>query len=146
LSPSDADEAAPAEPALVTPGGIGVPEQALTWRFSRSSGPGGQHVNTSDTRAELTCEIEALRAPEFVVARVREQLGERVRIVAASERSQWRNRQVALERLAVRLDRAAERRAPRLATRVPRGAVERRLEAKRRQADRKSGRRPPPEE
>jgi ribosome-associated protein len=146
LSPPDADEAAPAEPALVTPGGIGVPEQALTWRFSRASGPGGQHVNTSDTRVELSCDIGALRAPEFVLARLREQLGERVRIVAASERSQWRNRQAALDRLAVRLDRAAERRAPRRATRVPRAAVEQRLEDKRRQAARKSGRRPPLEE
>jgi ribosome-associated protein len=129
--------------ALVTPGGISVPEAALSWRFSRAGGPGGQHVNTSDTRVELWCQMALLGAPEYVLARLREVLGDDVRIVAASERSQWQNRRLALERLATRLDRAAVRRAPRRPTRVPRGAVEQRLEAKRRQSARKTSRRPP---
>src|SRR5579862_5090625 len=128
--------APPASAALVTPAGIVVPEAALTWRFSRAGGPGGQHVNTSDSRAELWCEVAALRGDEAVLRRVQESLGPRVRVVAAQERSQWRNRQLALERLAVRLDRAATRPTARRPTRVPRGAVEQRLEAKRRQSER----------
>jgi ribosome-associated protein len=133
-------------PAFVTPGGIGVPERALSWRFSRSSGAGGQHVNTSDTRVELWCEVGELVGDAYVLARVRESLGERVRVVAAQERSQWRNRRLALGRLAVRLDRAAVRRPDRRATRVPRAAVEQRLESKRRQSARKASRRPPEDE
>jgi ribosome-associated protein len=127
---------------IVTPNGISVPAAALTWRFSRAGGPGGQHVNTSDTRVELVCDTTAIEAPDYVRARVIESLGAEVRIVAAGERSQWRNRQVALERLAVRLDRAAVRRPPRRATRPSRGAVEERLSDKRRQSARKSDRRP----
>jgi ribosome-associated protein len=147
---SDQDEpaAAPAaaSQALVTPGGIIVPEAALTWKFSRAGGPGGQHVNTSDTRAELWCDLTLLRGDEHVLGRVRESLGERVRVVAAQERSQWRNRRLALERLSVRLDRAATRRPLRKSTRVPRAAIEQRLEAKRRQSARKAGRRRPVDE
>ena len=132
--------------AFVTPGGIAVPEAALSWRFSRAGGPGGQHVNTSDTRAELWCEVGLLRGDDLLRERLREALGERVRVVAAQERSQWRNRRLALERLSVRLDRAASQRAARRPTRVPRGAVEQRLEAKRRQSARKVARRTPFEE
>jgi ribosome-associated protein len=130
--------------ALVTPGGITVPEASLSWRFSRAGGPGGQHVNTSDTRVELWCSLALLGGSEDLLGRVREVLGDEVRIVAASERSQWQNRRLALERLAVRLDRAGVRRTPRRPTRVPRGAVEQRLEAKRRQSQRKTSRRSPP--
>jgi ribosome-associated protein len=132
--------------ALVTPGGIVVPEAALTWRFSRAGGPGGQHVNTSDSRAELWCETSALRGDQSVLLRVRESVGERVRVVAAQERSQWRNRRLAMERLSVRLDRAAARRPVRRPTRVPRAAVEQRLESKRRQSARKVARRAPLDE
>ena len=135
-----------ARAALVTPHGIVVPEAALSWHFSRAGGPGGQHVNTSDTRAELSCETRALRGDELLLARVREVLGERVRIVAARERSQWRNRALALERLATRLDRAGARPAVRRPTRVPAAAVERRLEVKHRQSARKAARRPPAED
>lgn len=132
-----------AEDGLVTPGGIAVPASALTWRFSRSGGPGGQHVNTSDTRVELLCDVAALAVDEPLGARLRELLGDEVRVVAAAERSQWRNRRLALERLAVRLDRAAVRRPVRRATRPSRRAVEARLGDKRRQSERKAGRRPP---
>ena len=132
-----------ADAALVTPGGIVVPANALTWRFSRAGGPGGQHVNTSDTRVELICSMAALEVDEQVRSRLVELLGGEVRIVAASERSQWRNRSLALDRLATRLDRAAVRRPPRRPTRPTRGSVEARLDAKRRQGARKAARRPP---
>lgn len=136
-------EEADADAVIVTRAGITVPAGALTWRFSRAGGPGGQHVNTSDTRVELWCDVEGLRGDPAALARVRDSLGDRVRVVAASERSQWRNRRLALARLAMRLDVAVARRPARRPTRVPRAAVERRLEDKRRTSERKSSRRPP---
>lgn len=142
---TDEGEAA-GDVVIVTPAGIAVPSAALTWRFSRAGGPGGQHVNTSDTRVELWCEVGALRGDPAALARIGERLGERVRVVATAERSQWRNRRLALARLAVLLDLAASRRPARRPTRVPRAAVERRLEAKRRRSERKSGRRLPPDD
>jgi ribosome-associated protein len=129
-----------AEDGIVTPGGIVVPPSALSWRFSRAGGPGGQHVNTADSRVELLCDLDALVAPEAVLARVAEKLGSKVSVVAAAERSQWRNRQLALERLATRLDRAAHRTPPRRPTRPTRGAVERRLSDKRVRSERKAAR------
>lgn len=131
------------EPVIVTQGGIAVPDAALSWRFSRAGGPGGQHVNTSDTRVELWCDVEELAGDPRALERIRSSLGDRIRIVVASERSQWRNRRLALARLAARLDAAAAGYAVRRPTRVPRAAVERRLDAKRRQSERKSSRRPP---
>ena len=90
---------------LVTPGGIVIPAEAMTWRFSRGTGPGGQGVNTADSRVELVADLTALRASRAVADRVREALGDSVRIVARAERSQLRNRQAALRRLAERVDR-----------------------------------------
>ncbi len=131
---------------LVTASGLRLPARALAWRFSRSSGPGGQHVNTADTRVELLCDLRELEGPPEAVARVRERLGDEVRIVAASERSQRANRAEAARRLAVRLEAASRRPATRRPTRPGRSAVEARLEDKRRQSARKRLRRPPPEE
>ena len=131
---------------LVTASGLRLPARALTWRFSRSSGPGGQHVNTADTRVELLGDLRELEGPLEVVAGVRERLGDEVRIVAASERSQRANRMEAARRLAVRLEAASRRTAIRRPTRPGRSAVEARLEDKRRQSARKRLRRPPAEE
>jgi ribosome-associated protein len=131
---------------IVTESGIVVPASALTWRFSRAGGPGGQHVNTADSRAELTCDLTAVEASEQVRERLIEVLGPTVRIVAASERSQYRNRQLALARLVTRLDRAAHRAPPRRPSRPSRGAVEARLNEKRRQSQRKAARRLPGDE
>lgn len=127
---------------LVTKSGIIVPPAALSWRFSRSSGPGGQHVNTSDSRVELICRLDELGGPAALLERVRERLGSEVRVVAASERSQLANRREATRRLLSRLDNAGRTERPRRATRPSRGAVEARLEDKRRQARRKAERRP----
>ncbi len=136
----------PARGDLLARSGIIVPERALTWRFSRSSGPGGQHVNKADTRVELLCDLRRLGGPSELVGRVRESLGEEVRVVAASERSQAANRTEAERRLLVRIDAAARRRRPRRATRPSRAAVEARLQEKHRQSQRKSLRRARPEE
>lgn len=127
---------------LVTPGGLVVPAAALTWAFSRSGGPGGQHVNVTASRVELRCDTVAAALP----ARVVDRLGAEVRVVVDTHRSQARNRAEALERLAARLDEASRPPPPRRRpTRPSRAAVERRLEAKRRTAERKARRRDAPD-
>jgi ribosome-associated protein len=121
-----------------------IPERELEWRFSRSGGPGGQHANTSDTRAEVRFDIAG--SPSLGPrqrARLLEKLGPEVRVVAADERSQARNRELARRRLADRLAGALRVEARRTPTRPSRAAVERRLEAKRRRSARKADRRRP---
>src|SRR4051812_8984929 len=87
-------------------GSVSLPEAELSWRFSRSSGPGGQHVNTSDSQAELRFDLVATDAlPEVWKERALERLAGRlvggVLVVRASEhRSQWRNRETAAVRMA----------------------------------------------
>ncbi|MCW2500139.1 MAG: aminoacyl-tRNA hydrolase [Frankiales bacterium] len=130
--------------------GLVVPEAELGWRFSRSSGPGGQHVNTSDSRAELSIVLGRV-LPPHLLARARERLAGRlvddVLTVAASEhRSQLQNREAAADRMAQLLREAvAPPPAPRRPTRPTRGSKERRLQVKRQRSDLKRGRqaRPP---
>jgi ribosome-associated protein len=131
---------------IVTPGGISIPSSALTWRFSHGSGPGGQGVNTTDSRVELWTDLTALVAGAGVVDRVRAILGDRLRIVVTSERSQRRNREEAVRRLVDRLDAAAVPEQPRTPTRPPRSSVTARLDSKRQQSERKAGRRGPGED
>ena len=122
-----------------------LPLAELSWRFSRSGGPGGQHANTSDTRAEVRFDIAG--SPSLGPrqrARLQERFGDELRVVASDERSQARNRDLALERLAARLAEALRVTAPRRATKPSRASVQRRLEAKRRQSSRKADRRRPP--
>ncbi|MET8814016.1 alternative ribosome rescue aminoacyl-tRNA hydrolase ArfB [Streptomyces sp. NPDC004549] len=128
-------------------GSVSLPETELTWRFSRSSGPGGQHVNTSDSQAELRFDLARTEAlPEVWKQRALERLAGRlvdgVLIVRASEhRSQWRNRESALVRLTATLAEAtAPPPKPRRATRIPRGINERRLRQKKQRSDTKRGR------
>lgn len=132
----------------VVRGSVSLPEAELQWRFSRSSGPGGQHVNTSDSQVELRFDLAATRAlPEVWKRRALERLAGRlvdggVVVVRASEhRSQWRNREAAAARLAALLAEAtAPPPRPRRPTRVPRGVDERRLREKKRRAETKRGR------
>jgi ribosome-associated protein len=118
-----------------------IPERDLTWRFSRSSGPGGQSVNTADSRVELSLDVARTTALGPVQrARVLERLSRRlvdgVLTVKASEhRSQLRNREAALDRMARTLAGALAPPPPRRRpTRPTRGAVERRLADKKRRA------------
>jgi ribosome-associated protein len=97
-----------------------IPAQAMTWRFSRGTGPGGQGVNTMDSRVELVVDLTAMVAPDAVAGRVREALGDSLRIVVTTERSQLRNRELALQRLIRRVDAAARPRRSRTPTRRPR--------------------------
>lgn len=132
-------------------GGVVLPDDALSWRFSRSSGPGGQGVNTTDSRVELSVDVSAvLWAVPEQEARVRERLAHRLRgdvlTVAASEhRSQLRNREAALARVVAALDEAiAPPGPPRRATRPSRASRERRATGERRRRAVKELRRRPP--
>ena len=129
----------PADP--VTPAGHRLDPASLTWRFSRSSGPGGQHVNTTDSRVELVCDVARAGLDEAIAARVIAALGEQVRVVVSTERSQLRNRAEALVRLGALVDKAAHLQRSRRATRPGRGAVERRITAKKHTSARKADRR-----
>lgn len=127
---------------------IAIPDTELRWRFSRSSGPGGQGVNTTDSRVELVFDLAGTKAlPPALIERALARLGERVVdgvvVIAASEfRSQLRNREAAQERLAELMRRAiAAPPPPRRATKPSKGAKRRRLEDKRRRSDVKKLRR-----
>jgi ribosome-associated protein len=125
-------------------GSLRIPDRELSWRFTRSGGPGGQHANTSDTRAEVRFDVAG--SPSLGPrqrARLLERLGPEVRAIAADERSQARNRELARRRLAARLADGLRIETPRRATRPTKGSVQRRLESKRRQSARKADRRRP---
>jgi ribosome-associated protein len=127
---------------------IVVPERDLRWRFSRSSGPGGQSVNTTDSRVELSLDLATTTALGPIqraraMQRLAGKLVDGVLTVTASEhRSQLRNREAALERLATLIAKAVAPPPPRRRpTRPSRAAVERRLAEKRRRARKKRLRR-----
>ncbi|NRQ33459.1 aminoacyl-tRNA hydrolase [Nonomuraea sp. NN258] len=131
---------------LVVNDSVVIPETELAWRFSRSSGPGGQGVNTTDSRVELTFDVESSTAlPPALKARALERLdGPTITIAASEYRSQLRNREAAEHRLAQRIREAIapppKRRRP---TKPGRGAVERRIAAKKHRSDVKRLRRDP---
>lgn len=113
----------------------------LVWRFGPSGGPGGQHANRAHTRAEVRFDVAG--SPSLGPrqrARLLERLGPEVRVAADDERSQLRNRAVAVERLRDRLAEALRRDPPRHATRPSKGAKERRLDEKRRRGEAKRAR------
>jgi ribosome-associated protein len=123
---------------------VSIPRSEIELRFSRSSGPGGQHAQKSDTRVEAVFDVEASSAlSEAQKRRVLAKAGPVLRAVAQDERSQWRNRELALERLADALRAALKVRRKRKPTKPSKTAVERRLETKRRRAATKRLRRPP---
>jgi ribosome-associated protein len=129
---------------------IAIPRAELGWRFSRSSGPGGQSVNTTDSRVELRFDLAATGAlPEPLKARALDRLAGRLvdgvlSIVAAEHRSQLQNRRAAEERLVSVIGAAiAPPPRPRKRTKPSRGAIERRLTDKRHVARRKQQRRRP---
>lgn len=148
---ADLDLVVPPGPGV--PRGLVVPAAELDESFSRASGPGGQGVNTTDSRVELWWDPETSQAltptqrARAAHALAPHRVGGRVRIVAAEHRSQRRNRRAARERLGTLLREALAPPAPaRRATRPTRGSQRRRIEAKRHRAQIKSGRaRPGPE-
>lgn len=122
------------------PSGLVVPEAELVERFSRSPGPGGQSVNTTDSRVELEYDVATSTAlDEAQRARLVGRLGSPVRIVASEHRSQHRNRVAARERLAGMLREAlAPPPPPRRPTKPTRGSQRRRLETKKQRAQTKA--------
>ena len=124
--------------------GLSIPLAEIELRASRSSGPGGQHANVTASRIEAVFEIEASGAlTAEQKARLAHRYGRRVTAVAQDARSQARNRELALERLAERIRKGLQRRRPRQATRPGRSARERRLAEKRQRGQRKQERRRP---
>jgi len=125
-----------------------IPAAELSWRFSRSSGPGGQGVNTTDSRVELSWDLAGSEVlPERLRDRAIERLGDRLvrgvlTVTASEHRSQLRNREAAAARLAgIVAGAIAPPPRVRRATRPSRGAVERRLAEKKRRGDTKRSRR-----
>jgi ribosome-associated protein len=137
-------------PLTVLPGVV-IPEVELAWRFSRSGGPGGQGVNTTDSRAELSWNLAETQAlPPVLKARALERLAGRlvdgVLTIAASEhRSQLRNREAAETRLVALLAAAIEPPRKRRPTRPSRAAKERRIADKKRRGQIKRMRRAEPD-
>jgi ribosome-associated protein len=127
--------------------GCAIRVEELRWRFAPSGGPGGQHANRSATRAEVRFDVaESPSLTDWQRDRLLTKLGPVVTVAVDETRSQGRNRTLALERLRSRLAAALARPRPRRATRPSRGAVERRLDAKRRRADTKKQRRSRPDD
>jgi ribosome-associated protein len=121
-----------------------LPLDEVELRFSRSSGPGGQHAQRSETRVEALFDVESSAALTPVQKkRVISRAGPVLRAVAQDERSQWRNRELAIERLVEALRRALRVERSRVPTAPPAAAKERRLAQKRRRSETKRLRRPP---
>jgi ribosome-associated protein len=129
----------------VTPS-LAIPRAEIELRFSRSSGPGGQHAQKSDTRVEARFDVLASSAlSETQKRRVVTRAGPVLRAIAQDERSQWRNRELAVERLIESLREALRVERRRVATTPTAQARRRRLEDKRRRSEIKRLRRPPGE-
>jgi ribosome-associated protein len=123
---------------------LAIPLGEVELRTSRSSGPGGQHAQKTETRVEATFDVRASQTlSEAQKERLLDRVGRIVRAVAQDERSQARNRQLALERLAATIRVGLKSERKRRATTAGRAARERRLEEKRRRSQTKRLRRPP---
>jgi len=124
-----------------------IPLSELEWRFTGSGGPGGQHANTSNTKVEVRFDVEG--SPSLGPrqrARLLQRLGPLVRVVASDERSQTRNRDLAMARLRQRLADALRVERPRRPTAPSAAARRRRVESKRKRSDvKRLRRRPDPE-
>jgi ribosome-associated protein len=123
---------------------VSIPRSEIELRFSRSSGPGGQHAQKSDTRVEATFDVEGSSAlTEAQKRRVLARAGAIIRAVAQDERSQWRNRELAVERVVEALHEALRVERPRRPTKPTRESRRRRVEEKKRRGQTKRLRRPP---
>jgi ribosome-associated protein len=128
-------------------GNTSIPLREVTIRASRSSGPGGQHANKTSSRIEASFDVAASSSlTDEQKRRIIARAGPRVVAVAQDARSQSRNRELALQRLARRLSAALTVGRPRHATRPTKASVKRRLTSKRQQSERKRDRRVPRED
>jgi ribosome-associated protein len=123
---------------------VSIPRSEIELRFSRSSGPGGQHAQKTETRAEAVFDVEgSVGLTPAQKRRVIAKAGPVLRAVAQDERSQWRNRELAIERVVDQLRAALKVERRRKPTKPTKAARERRLEQKRRRSQTKRLRRPP---
>ena len=129
-----------------TPHGIPIPDEAIRFSFTRSGGPGGQHVNTSSTRANVTIELTACGFAEDQLDALHARFGNEVRASASESRSQFRNRGFALRRALEQIDGALARERTRVATKATRASKRRRLEDKSHRARTKRNRRVGPDD
>jgi len=120
-----------------------IPESELEERFETSGGPGGQHANRSETAVTLRFDILSSTLPEEIRDRLSRRLGPIIEVTASDTRSQWRNREIARERLAVRLEQAMVVPKRRKKTKPSRKARESRLAEKKARSEVKKGRRSP---
>ena len=121
-----------------------LPVEEIQLRFSRSSGPGGQHAQRSETRVEAILDVQASSAlTEAQKRRVIARAGPTLRSVAQDERSQWRNRELAVERLVETLRAALKIERKRRPTKPTAASRKRRLEQKKKRSETKRLRRPP---
>ncbi len=126
---------------VVVSGNLIIPSAELSWRFGPSGGPGGQHANTSNTAATVSFDIAGSGVlSQTQRDRLTKAFGSELTVTASDERSQFRNRQLATERLAAKLAEALKRRKPRRPTRRTRGSNERRISAKKQRGQRKADR------
>jgi len=132
-----------AESSLRTENGLWVPSADLEWSYSTPGGPGGQHANRASTRATLLIRVDAVRGPADLCAQLARNLGTSVRVSVASHRSQYRNREACLLRMAEKLESASRVRPSRTVSAPSAGSRRARLDAKRRLGRKKSLRRPP---
>jgi ribosome-associated protein len=138
------DVAPPADGLLRVTEALSIPLAEISVRASRSSGPGGQHANVTASRVEASFDVLASQSlSEAQRERLLASAGPRLVAVAQDQRSQARNRELALERLQERIARALAPVKPRRPTRPTAAARERRLAVKRRASERKRERRPP---
>ncbi len=126
-----------------TPRGVRIPATAVRFSFARSGGPGGQHVNTADTKARVAIDLEECGFDEAVLERLTKRFGPVVQTSSEEHRSQGRNRETALARALTLIDRALDVPKPRRPSRPTAAAKERRLDAKAHQSKRKADRRRP---
>lgn len=134
----------PSSPRLRINEDLSIPLSEIVQRTSRSSGPGGQHANVTASRVEASFDVLASTAlSDSQRARLLNRLGAQVNAVSQDSRSQSRNRELALERLAERLSSALARPKRRRPTKPTAASRERRLQAKRQASERKRRRRPP---
>jgi ribosome-associated protein len=124
--------------------GLDIPLSEITWRATTSGGPGGQHANRTMSRVEVQFDVatSAALGPRQRT-RLLQRLGPVVRAAAADSRSQSRNRELALARLAARIDAGLRVETVRTPTKPTKSSQVRRVEAKRRRGETKRGRRPP---
>jgi ribosome-associated protein len=123
---------------------VAIPRSEIELRFSRSSGPGGQHAQKTESRVEAVFDVEASSAlTDRQKSRVLTRAGPVIRAVAQDERSQWRNRELAVDRLVEQLRQALRVERRRRPTKPTKASQERRLEQKRRRSEIKRLRRSP---